>query len=114
MKTCIFCTIASGKTGTDLLFEDEQCAAFHDINPQAPTHILVIPKRHISSLNDLGQVPDTFMHHLFSTTRDLAERLGLSKTGYRVVINTGADGGQTVFHLHLHLLGGRSMHWPPG
>jgi histidine triad (HIT) family protein len=114
MNSCIFCGIASGQTGADILFEDEQCAAFRDMNPQAPTHILVIPKRHISSLNDLGEAPHTLMHHLFSTVRNLAESLGLSKTGYRVVINTGADGGQTVFHLHLHLLGGRSMQWPPG
>ncbi len=114
MSSCIFCAIGAGQTGAELLFEDDECAAFRDINPQAPTHVLLIPKRHIPSLNDLEQAPDTLMHHLFSTARDLAERLGLSKTGYRVVINTGADGGQTVFHLHLHLLGGRSMQWPPG
>ncbi len=114
MNGCIFCAIASGKAGANLVAEDEHCAAFRDINPQAPTHILVIPKRHIASLNELEEAPPGLMHHLFSTTRELAERLGLSKTGYRVVVNTGADGGQTVFHLHLHLLGGRPMQWPPG
>lgn len=114
MKNCIFCQIVSGAMTVERLFEDDQCLAFPDINPQAPTHILVIPKLHLASLNEIDRAPEGLLHHLMSATRDVAARLGLETDGYRVVINTGPHGGQTVFHLHIHLLGGRPMGWPPG
>jgi histidine triad (HIT) family protein len=110
---CLFCKIAAGTIPAKRVFEDEVCVAFADIHPQAPTHLLVIPKRHIAS-QDHAEAADTpLLGHLLATAAKVAERAGLAR-GYRVVINTGPDGGQTVDHLHLHLLGGRAMHWPPG
>ena len=114
MNGCIFCTIASGKGNTKPVYENEHCFAFHDLNPQAPTHILIIPKIHLTSLNEIGNAPDGLMGHLMKATRDVAGQLGVDQEGYRVVMNTGPDGGQTVSHLHIHLLGGRPMRWPPG
>lgn len=112
---CIFCKIAAGEIPAKKLYEDEHALAFADINPQAPVHVLIIPKRHISSLAEVDSTDaDKFLiGHLHIVARQLARQQTLSK-GYRITINTGPDGGQTVDHLHLHLLGGRQMHWPPG
>jgi histidine triad (HIT) family protein len=112
---CLFCGIVSGAIPARKIFEDDQVIAFHDIHPQAPVHILVLPKRHIVSLAHLeaaGEDP-ALMGHLFAVTSELARALKLDH-GCRTVINTGPDGGQTVDHLHIHLLGGRPMTWPPG
>jgi histidine triad (HIT) family protein len=109
----IFARIIDREIPADIVFEDDQCLAFHDVNPQAPTHVLVIPKREIPSLADLEESDRDLMGHLLLVTRQLAQELGL-ENGYRTVINCGSDGGQTVDHLHIHLLGGRSLSWPPG
>ena len=110
---CLFCKIASGAIPVTRLYEDDQTLAFPDINPQAPTHILIIPKRHITSMAHC-ETPDTaLLGQLLQTAAEVARQQNLAK-GYRLVINTGSDGGQTVEHLHLHLLGGRHMIWPPG
>jgi histidine triad (HIT) family protein len=110
---CIFCKIASGAIPATLLFEDEEVVAFADRNPQAPVHVLVIPRRHIVSLAQAAKTDDALLGHMFGTVAELARTLQLAN-GYRSVINTGPDGGQTVEHLHVHLLGGRGMTWPPG
>jgi histidine triad (HIT) family protein len=110
---CLFCKIAAGAIPVTRLFEDEQIVAFPDINPQAPVHILIIPKRHFASLAHTGSDSSGLLGQLLSTAATIAQQEGLAK-GYRIVINTGGDGGQTVEHLHLHLLGGRAMSWPPG
>lgn len=109
---CIFCKIAAGEIPVEKLYEDECCVAFSDIHPQAPVHLLVIPRRHIASLAQAGDEKDLLGNLLWAAS-ELARRQNLSN-GYRVVMNAGPDGGQTVDHLHLHLLGGRTMHWPPG
>ncbi len=108
---CIFCKIAKGESG-ELLYEDHSAVAFADLNPQAPVHFLVIPKVHVESLAKLED--QNLLGHLLLVARNLAQKRGLEKGGYRVVINTGEDGGQTVPHLHIHLLGGRTLSWPPG
>ncbi len=110
---CLFCKIVAGTIPASRVYEDEQSIAFADINPQSPTHLLIIPKRHIASLAKavVGDTP--LLGHLTAVASDLARTNGLAK-GYRIVVNTGDDGGQTVHHLHLHLLGGRHMSWPPG
>jgi histidine triad (HIT) family protein len=110
---CLFCKIAAGLIPVTRLYEDDQALAFPDINPQAPTHILIIPKRHIASLAHATPEDAPLLGHLLATAATIATRQSLPN-GYRTVINTGTDGGQTVHHLHLHLLGGRPMHWPPG
>jgi histidine triad (HIT) family protein len=112
---CIFCKIAAGAIPAKKLYEDEQILAFADVNPQAPVHALIIPKKHIGSLAEVGtgEQEKTLVGHLHGVANQLARQLGLGK-GYRIVINIGPEGGQTVSHLHLHLLGGRQMHWPPG
>ncbi len=110
---CFFCKIVAGTIPVKRLHEDEQSIAFADINPQAPTHALIIPKQHLTSLAEVATEHTALLGHLVSVATDLARSQGLSR-GYRVVINTGDDGGQTVHHLHLHLLGGRQMAWPPG
>ena len=109
----IFKKIIDGDIPADIVYEDDQCLAFRDVNPQAPTHVLVIPRKEIASLSELEEGDETLMGHLFAVTARLAEQLGLSN-GYRTVINCGNDGGQTVDHLHIHLMGGRPMTWPPG
>ena len=113
MSDCIFCKIASGDIPSNKAYEDESILAFHDLDPQAPVHVLVIPKKHISSLSDAGEEDAALLSHIMLKLGDIASGLGL-ENGYRVVINTGDDGGQTVKHLHVHLLGKRSMKWPPG
>lgn len=112
MASCLFCRIVAGEIPAAKVAESDECLAFRDINPQAPTHVLVIPKVHVDSLHHL---PDpASAGALMAMARDVAESEGLASGGYRVVVNTGVDGGQTVGHLHLHVLGGRAMHWPPG
>jgi histidine triad (HIT) family protein len=110
---CLFCKIVEGKIPSNRVYEDDLCMAFPDINPQAPTHLLIIPKQHISSQARAIAEHTPLLGHLMAVAADLARMRNLDR-GYRVVINTGEDGGQTVNHLHLHLLGGRPMAWPPG
>jgi histidine triad (HIT) family protein len=110
--TCIFCRAVAGRIAADIVLENEHILAFRDINPQAPVHVLVVPKAHIAGINELPG-GDTTWNHLFSAVQLIAKQEQLSH-GFRVVINQGADGGQTVNHVHLHVLGGRAMHWPPG
>jgi len=109
---CLFCRIAAGEIPSDRVFEDEQVIVFRDINPRAPTHVLAIPRRHLDSAADLTDADGDLLAALFSAMRSVAESAGLS--GYRIVSNVGAESGQSVFHLHFHLLGGRPMIWPPG
>lgn len=110
---CLFCKIVSGAIPVERLYEDERVLAFPDINPQAPTHVLVIPKQHIASHADAAAGDADLLGHMLWAVGEVARANKLAR-GYRLVINTGPDGGQTVDHLHLHLLGGRAMHWPPG
>lgn len=110
---CIFCKIAAGEIPSKKAYEDEQVLAFYDIEPQAPVHILIIPKQHLSSLNELTPQNSGIVAHVYEVAVQLAKELKLDK-GYRVVTNVGEDGGQTVGHLHFHLLAGRSLAWPPG
>ncbi len=114
MTTCLFCNIALRAIPAQIVFEDDQVLAFRDIRPVAPTHVLVIPKKHVSGIHDAGPEDAEILGQLLLTARDVAEKLGLSENGYRLVVNQGEHGGQTVHHLHLHVLGGRSMEWPPG
>lgn len=111
---CLFCKIADKQLASDLIYEDDTVVAFHDINPQAPTHIIIIPREHIATLNDLSAEHKVLMGHMVHTATRLAGDHNLSKMGYRVVMNCNAHGGQSVFHIHMHLLGGRLMSWPPG
>lgn len=110
--SCIFCKIINGEIPTKLLFESKDVIAFPDINPQAPTHILIVPKRHVENAAELAEIDSRALSELFSVARKLAENFELP--GYRTVFNTGAEAGQSVFHAHLHLLGGRAFGWPPG
>jgi histidine triad (HIT) family protein len=110
---CLFCRIASGEVPADRVHEDDQVIAFRDINPRAPTHVLVIPRRHVADAHALDDADGPLLAALFAATRRVADAEGLSE-GYRIVTNVGPAAGQTVLHLHLHLLGGRSMGWPPG
>ena len=111
-EACIFCRIAKGEIPAEMVANNRDIAAFRDLNPQAPVHILIIPKKHIPSLDDTG---DTFLlGQMLSLATAIARQEKIAKTGYRTVINTGKDGGQSVDHLHLHLLGGRPFVWPPG
>ena len=112
MTDCLFCKMVAGEIKPDVVFEDDTVLAFRDINPQAPTHILIIPKIHIATLNDLDDA--LLAGHLLKTAALLAKQEGLSEEGYRTVFNCNKKGGQDVYHLHLHLLGGRQMIWPPG
>jgi histidine triad (HIT) family protein len=110
---CLFCQIASGAIPVTRLYEDDLCLAFADIHPQAPVHILVIPKQHITSLAQVEPRDAPLLGHLLAATAQIAKQQSLAN-GFRTVLNTGSDGGQTVEHLHIHLLGGRPMGWPPG
>ncbi len=112
MSSCIFCQIVRGDLNSDIVQEDDQAVAFRDVNPQAPTHILVIPKDHISSLSEAPEEKGELLGHLLLMARQIARAQQLD--AYRVVINDGAEAGQTVFHLHVHLLAGRMFDWPPG
>jgi histidine triad (HIT) family protein len=111
---CLFCKIGSGDIPADVIFESDDVIAFRDINPQAPTHALVIPKQHISSINDLAAGDAETVGKLFLAAKQIAADEGFAEPGYRVVMNCNAAAGQTVFHIHLHLLGGRDLGWPPG
>jgi histidine triad (HIT) family protein len=111
---CLFCRIVAGEIPADLVYQDESCIAFRDINPQAPVHVLVIPREHIESLDEAGQRDEGTLGHLLRVAARVANKQGLSESGYRTVINTGAGAGQSVFHLHLHVIGGRTLSWPPG
>lgn len=114
MNDCLFCKIASGTIPAKVIYQDDQVLVFEDINPQAPIHLLVIPRQHLDSLEqaEAGDVP--LLGHLMSTCAKVARHAGIAETGYRVVVNTGVQGGQTVSHIHLHVLGGRHLAWPPG
>ncbi|MEP6550450.1 MAG: histidine triad nucleotide-binding protein [Gemmatimonadales bacterium] len=109
---CIFCKIARGEVPAQMVMNSKEIAAFRDVNPQAPTHILVIPKKHIGSLDDVSD--SNLLGQMMSMAAAIARQEGIAKSGYRTVINTGKDGGQSVDHLHIHILGGRAMTWPPG
>jgi histidine triad (HIT) family protein len=111
---CLFCKIADKTIPADIVYEDDRVVAFRDVAPQAPTHILVIPKQHISTLNDLNENNNELIGHILYTAKTIAAAEGLAEDGYRVAMNCNNHGGQTVFHIHLHLLGGRQMQWPPG
>ena len=111
---CIFCKIAAGEIQSDKVFEDDVCVAFNDTTPQAPTQILLIPSEHVDSLAEAGPAEKDTLGHLLLTAAEIARQKGFEEEGYRVVINTNADGGQTVFHLHMHLLAGRPFVFPPG
>ncbi|MEA3350499.1 MAG: histidine triad nucleotide-binding protein [Chloroflexota bacterium] len=113
-KDCLFCKIIAGEIPSEKVFEDELVTAFRDINPVAPTHILIIPNKHIASINDLGPNDEALVGHLFTVAKKLAQKEGINESGYRLIINTGADGGQIIFHLHLHLIGGHKMQHPMG
>ncbi len=114
MSECLFCKIVEKKIPAKLVHEDEDTLAFDDIHPQAPVHTLVIPKRHVGSVQDLGEADQALLVRLLLTCRKVANDKGLAGSGFRLVANTGRDGGQTVSHLHFHVMGGRPMGWPPG
>ena len=114
MEDCIFCKIAAGDIPADKVYEDDTVVAFRDLNPQAPTHVLVVPRKHIATLNDLEAEDEAVVGRMYAAVREIAQREDLAEAGYRTVVNCNEAGGQVVFHIHLHLLGGRMMHWPPG
>lgn len=114
MTDCLYCKIINREIPSSIVHEDQRVIAFRDINPQAPTHVLVIPRRHIASLNELSVEDDQLVGEVVRRASLVAKDLGLAATGFRTVFNTNRDAGQTIFHIHLHLLGGRSMGWPPG
>ena len=113
MNKCLFCGIVDRTVPSNIIYEDDEALVFDDVNPQAPVHVLVIPKRHVGSVDEAGQ-DAVLLGHLLQTCAMVARQKGIARSGYRLVANTGTDGGQTVFHLHLHVLGGRSLKWPPG
>lgn len=112
--TCLFCKIAQGEIPATVVFEDDDIMAFRDINPKAPTHLLIIPKRHIATINDTTDEDGKLLGNMILQARKLAQTEKLSEVGYRLVFNINSGGGQEVYHIHLHLLGGRQMTWPPG
>lgn len=114
MTDCLFCKILAGEIPADVVHESADTLAFRDINPQAPTHVLIIPRRHIARINEIVPGDHEIVGSLFTAAREIAAAEGLSDDGYRVVMNCNEAAGQTVFHLHLHLLGGRQLNWPPG
>ena len=114
MPDCLFCRIIAREIPASIVYEDDRVVAFNDINPQSPTHVLVAPKRHIASLNDLAPGDDQIVGEVVRRAAAIASERGIAADGFRIVFNTNRDAGQTVFHIHLHLLGGRSMTWPPG
>jgi histidine triad (HIT) family protein len=114
MDGCIFCRIAAKEIPASVVYEDDEMLAFDDINPKAPVHVLLIPKEHFASLNELPEGREALLGRILAKARDVAEAKGVGKSGYRVVLNTARDSGQDVFHIHVHVLGGRKMTWPPG
>jgi histidine triad (HIT) family protein len=111
---CLFCRIIAGEIPANKVYEDDLALAFRDINPQAPTHVLIVPKKHIASLSEISPDDQSLLGHLTLVAPKLADQLGIADSGYRTVINTGAGAGQSVWHIHIHLLGGRALSWPPG
>jgi len=111
---CIFCKIAEKNLPSNIIYEDDQALAFEDINPQAPVHVLIIPKKHIPTVLEISDEDSNLIGHLFKVAKSIAVEKGIGEEGFRLVMNCNREAGQTVFHLHLHLLGGRPMHWPPG
>jgi histidine triad (HIT) family protein len=114
MTTCLFCRVVNHEIPASIVFEDERLIAFNDINPQASTHVLVVPKRHIPTLNDLQPGDDAIVGEMVRRAAAIASERGIATGGYRTVFNTNREAGQTVFHIHLHLIGGRTLAWPPG
>jgi histidine triad (HIT) family protein len=114
INECIFCQVASGRMASDIVYEDNDVVAFNDINPEAPIHVLVVPRKHVASLNETIPEDGALLGKLITTAVTLAKQRNLDTDGYRIVINTGLQAGQTVEHIHLHLLGGRIFEWPPG
>ena len=114
MESCLFCKIINKEIPASMVFEDEKMIAFNDINPQAPIHVLLIPREHFSSLNEIPEEKKNILSHLLLKARQIAQEKEIAEKGYRIVLNTARDSGQEVFHIHLHLLGGRRMQWPPG
>jgi histidine triad (HIT) family protein len=114
MSDCLFCKIINREIAGAIVYEDDRVLAFNDINPQAPTHVLIVPKRHIESLNDLHDADDQIVGELVRRAAAIANERGIANGGYRTVFNTNRDAGQSVWHIHLHLLGGRPLKWPPG
>jgi histidine triad (HIT) family protein len=112
--SCLFCQIVEKKVPAKVAYEDDQVMAFHDIRPQAPVHVLVIPKKHITSLMDMTAGDDALVGGVVRRARELAREMGLGERGFRLVFNAGDDAGYSVYHIHLHLLGGRALSWPPG
>ena len=111
---CPFCKILAGKIPADLVYESETAVAFRDINPKAPTHVLVIPRKHISTINDIEQDDQEIIGSLYTAAKEIAAQEGIAEDGYRAVMNCNESAGQSVFHIHLHVLGGRALGWPPG
>ena len=111
---CLFCKIVAKEIPASLVYEDDRLLAFNDINPQGPTHVLIVPKRHIATLNDLASADDPIVGEMVRRAAAIAKDRGISAGGFRTVFNTNRDAGQTVFHIHLHLIGGRGLAWPPG
>jgi histidine triad (HIT) family protein len=114
MADCLFCKIAAKQIPASIVYEDDRVIAFNDLNPQASTHVLIVPKRHIPTLNDLTDGDDAIVGELVRRAAAIAKERGIDAGGFRTVFNTNRDAGQTVFHIHLHLIGGRSLGWPPG
>ena len=112
--SCLFCKIVTGEVPATVVLDDKDIMAFRDIAPEATTHLLIIPKRHIATINDVAPTDELLLGKMILAAKKLAQQEGLSEAGYRLVFNVNADGGQSVYHLHLHLLGGRQMMWPPG
>jgi histidine triad (HIT) family protein len=111
---CLFCKILAGDIAADIIFESDEVLAFRDINPQAPTHALIIPRKHVATINDLEEGDEALVGNLFLAAKSIAADEGIAEAGYRVAMNCNEAAGQTVFHLHLHLIGGRELGWPPG
>ncbi len=113
-KDCLFCQIVSGDIDADIVLENDRLIAFRDINPQSPTHVLIIPRKHVATINDLTEDDVDTIGSLFLAAAEVAQKDGIAEDGYRVVMNCNEGAGQSVFHVHLHVLGGRRMDWPPG
>lgn len=114
MEDCIFCKIVAGEIPGNIIHQNDEVLAFHDVNPVAPSHVLIIPRKHISSMNEANDADRQVLGELMLRAKAIANELGINESGYRMVVNTGRGVGQTVFHIHLHLMGGRAMGWPPG
>ena len=114
MNDCLFCTIVAGAAKANLVYQDDSIVAFKDIAPKAPVHLLIIPRKHLVSVSDIGAADHELIGQIFQVAARLAQEQGIAESGYRVVVNSGADAGQSVSHLHYHLLGGRRLSWPPG